>query len=560
MQNIFFEIGLMFILATIGAYTTKLIKQPMIPSYIIAGIIVGPIMHLITNSSTILTLSEIGIAFLLFIVGLEIDFKKLKNVAKVSTIGGITQMFLLFNLGFLIATYFGFKSLEAVYFGIILTFSSTAVVLKILSDKCELDTLHARLIIGFLLIEDIFVVMVLSILNTINEFSIGIMLISIAKGIGAVIICLLAGKYIFPGIFKFAAKTQELLFLVAVSVLFLFSIFFNYIGFSVVIGSFMAGIVLGNLPYHLEIMSKAESLKSFFATLFFVSLGLELSLGSVTTLLIPLIAGVIVIILIKPLITMTICSFFGYNRRPSFLAAISLTQISEFSLIIVSQGLILGHVTKDFFSMTIMLLMTTIITTSYFIKYDHKIFDLIGNKIKFFENVAAKELENVPEKFKPDVIICGYNRIGYSIVKSLGKKKILIVDYNPEIIKNLMRKKNIKCIYGDVGDSDLLKKIPLDNAKLLISTDPDVKDNKLLLKETKLRNNKMIKVVTANQIDEALDLYKNGANYVIMPHLLGGHHVSLMLDKFNHIKNKFKIEKNIHIKDLTERRKQWQQI
>tara|TARA_Y100000034_G_scaffold135177_1_gene206013 strand:+ start:183 stop:902 length:720 start_codon:yes stop_codon:yes gene_type:complete len=235
------------------------------------------------------------------------------------------------------------------------------------------------------------------------------------------------------------------------------------------------------------------------------------------------------------------------------MSAISLTQTSEFSLIIVSQGLLLGHVSQDFFSMTVVLMMFTIISTSYVIKYDYKLFGLIGNKIKFFENVAAKRLENVPEKYKPDVIICGYNRIGYSILKSLKNKKILIVDYNPEVIRGLMSKKNVKCLYGDIGDIAFISKLPFEHAKLLISTDPVEKDNKLLLKEVEKHNKKIIKLVTANQIHEALVLYDYGADYVIMPHLLGGHHVSLMLDKFYNLPKIFKTEKKSHIKELQHR-------
>jgi len=467
LDNIFYDIGLVIIFATFAAYFAKLIRQPLIPAYVIAGVVMGPLLKLITASGTISTLSEIGIAFLLFIVGLEIDFKKLANVARVSIFGGLVQMLILFNLGFLVAIYMGFMKLEAVYLGLIITFSSTAVVLKLLSDKNEIDTLHARLIIGFLLIEDIVVVLVLSVLNSLNEFSALLLLYHLFKGILVVGVSIFGCRLIFPYIFKFAAKSQELLFLVSLSVLFLFSMIFNALGFSVVIGSFFAGVTLANLPYNLEIMSRAKSLKDFFATIFFVSLGLELTLNSVNNILWPFVIFLLFITIVKPLITMTLTSFFGYTKRPSFLASVSLTQTSEFSLIIVSQGLLLGHVSKNILSLTILLMMVTVTTTSYFIKYDDKVYRFFSKRIKFFENVSSTtKLENIPIKFKPDYVLCGYNRIGYSIVKSLRKKKkrLLIVDFNPEVVKSLLKMRNIKCLYGDISDVDkkfLLTLIPI---------------------------------------------------------------------------------------------------
>jgi Kef-type K+ transport system membrane component KefB len=280
MQNMFYDIGLMIIVATTFAYFAKLIKQPLIPAYVLTGIILGPVLGVITNMGTIRMLSEIGITFLLFIVGLEINFKKLKNIGLVATLGGTIQIMVLFSLGFIIASVLGFLPMEALYVGIILSFSSTMVVIKLLSDKRELDTLHGRLIVGFLLTEDFFAILALSILPILNDFSILLLASSLLKGVSIVIAAWLASKYVFPKMFKFAAKSQELLFLMSIAVCFIFATLFSYIGLSIIIGAFIAGVTLANLPYNVQIISKVSSLKDFFATIFFVSLGLELILTS----------------------------------------------------------------------------------------------------------------------------------------------------------------------------------------------------------------------------------------------------------------------------------------
>ena len=251
MENLFFDIGVVIIIATVFAYIAKFLKQPLIPAYILTGVILGPVLGLITNTDVITTLSEIGIAFLLFIVGLEMDIRKLKHVGMVASFGGIIQIVSVFTIAFIAALLLGFVVLESVYLALVIAFSSTMVVIKLLSDKKEIDTLHGKIIVGILLLQDIVAIMVLSVLATLSEFSFISLSWSILKGLIALLIALAIGKYIFPKLFTFAAKSQELLFISAVSVSLLYSIFFNYLGFSIVIGAFVAGVSLANLPYNI---------------------------------------------------------------------------------------------------------------------------------------------------------------------------------------------------------------------------------------------------------------------------------------------------------------------
>ena len=556
METIFFEIGTIMVIATVFAYFAKLLKQPLIPAYILTGIVLGPVLGLVTNTEIITTLSEIGIAFLLFIVGLEIDIRKLKHVGLVASFGGIIQIVSVFTIAFIISLLLGFLVLESVYLALIIAFSSTMVVIKLLSDKKEIDTLHGKIIIGILLIQDIVAIIALSVLVTLKEFSFLILFLSIIKGFVALLIAVFISKLIFPSLFTFAARSQELLFISAVSVSLLYSILFSYLGFSIAIGAFIAGISLANLPYNIEIIGRIKPLRNFFSVIFFVSLGMELLLSTFDFILKPLIALLLLVVFVKPLIVMFTTSFFGYKKRTSFLTSISLAQISEFSLIIVTQGFLLGHISQEIFSLTILLAIITITLTTYFIKFENGIYSRFSGCLCIFDRLTDNEaeLEYVPVKRKNDVILCGYNRIGYSIVKTLMKlkKSLLIVDFNPEVIKQLIEKK-IPSIYGDVGDIEVLERLNFKKAKMIISTIPTKSDNMLLIRTAKKENKKITIFVTANQIKEALDFYDAGADYVVLPHFLGGEHLSLLIEDFTEDINKMIEHKLKHIKELKER-------
>ena len=550
MENIFLDIGVIMVVAAVFALVARLIKQPLIPAYILAGLVIGPIMGLITNTYVITTLSEIGIAFLLFVAGLEIDLERLKNVGFVSTLGGTIQILTLFCIAFIIALVIGFIAIEA-------AFSSTMVVVKILSDKRELDTLHGRIMLGILLMQDIVAILALSMLTTVNGFSGMILAISFLKGISVFAVAWAASRFVFPKIFKFAAKSRELLFLLSIAIVFGFAALFNYLHFSIAIGAFVAGITLGNLTYNIEIISIVRSLRDFFATIFFVSLGMEVLLSPINSMLIPLIIFLVIIMIVKPLITMFVCAFFGYKRKPSFLTSVTMAQVSEFSLIIVAQGLTLGHISQSMLSFAVILAIITITLTSYLSTYEDFIFKKLSRHLKIFDRFSEEGdvLEYMPKKRRKEhYILLGHDRIGYSISKTLRKMKrdMLVVDFNPEIVKKLIKEK-ISCIYGDVGDVEILERLNLKHAYMVISTVPEKTDTMLLIKKTRQVNTRAILIVTANHLEDALKFYDAGADYVIMPHFLGGEHVSVMIEDFTDNVNKIIETKVKHIEELKHR-------
>ncbi|MBW2980978.1 cation:proton antiporter [Candidatus Woesearchaeota archaeon] len=546
------------VVAAVFALLARVIRQPLIPAYIFAGLVIGPVLGLITSTHVITTLSEIGIAFLLFVAGLEIDINRLRNVGFVSTLGGTIQVLTIFTLAFILALMLGFLSIEAIYVGLIIAFSSTMVVVKLLSDKRELDTLHGRIMLGILLMQDIIAILALSMLTTVNGFSGTLLGLSLLKGASLFVVAWLTSRYVFPQVFKFAAKSRELLFLLSIAVVFAFAALFNAINFSIAIGAFVAGVTLGNLTYNIEIISIVRSLRDFFATIFFVSLGMELLLDPLRSMIAPLIIFVLIVVLVKPLVTMFVCAFFGYKRRPSFIASTSLAQVSEFSLIIVAQGLTLGHIGRNMLSFAVLLAIITITLTSYLSTYEDFLFKKLSRYLKPFDRFSeegGEALEYIPKKRrKQHFILLGHNRIGYSISRTLRKmkKELLIVDYNPEVIKRLIREK-IPCIYGDVGDIEILERLNLKYAYMIVSTVPDKADSLLLIKKTRLVNKRAIIIVTASQLEDALKLYDTGADYVIMPHFLGGEHVSVMIEDFTGNVNKMIETKVKHIEELRHR-------
>jgi len=554
-SDLILQVGIIVIIAAAAAFLLRLIKQPQILAYVLVGVFIGPILKLVTNTEIIQSMSTIGIAFLLFIVGIEIDLKKLKDVALVSTLGGGVQIAILFISGYLIALSFGYLGLEAAYIGLMLSFSSTMIVMKLLSDKRELNTLHGRIVVGILLMEDIVAIFALSFLTSINGISLSFMGIAVLKFLTLFGVAFLASKFIFPAIFRFAAENQELLLISSLAVCFSFSLAFQYLGFSIAIGAFIAGITLGNLVYSYEIIGKIKSLRDFFALIFFVSLGMGISLSILKEKLLPIISLILFIIIIKPIITMTICSLFKYTKKPAFLTAASLSQVGEFSLIITAQGLVLGHVTQELFSLVVIVTVVTITLTSYLIKYDNWFYKILQKPLSIYDIFTTEGLEFIPTETKPTIILCGHNRTGYSILRSLNhtKKKTLIVDFDPEVISKLV-KRGYHCIYGDVTDEEIIERMNLKNINMFISTIPELKDNIYLIKKIRNVNKNAKIIVNASDIDEALKLYNQGADYVVLPHFLGGEHTAGLISQFRAKKINFTKEKNRHIDYLKERK------
>jgi len=522
-ENFFllFEIGMMIIIAGIVGFVLKLLKQPLIPSYIIAGIILGPLgIGLIRSNETLLVLSEIGVAFLLFYAGIEMNLKKLKEVGKSVIFTGIFQIAILFGLAFFISLWLGINNKIPIYIGLVVAFSSTMVVLKLLSDKREINSLHGRIIIGILLVQDVAAIIALTILTT--DLSMASMGLALLKALGFAIVAFILSKAVNP-IFRISAKSTELLLLTAITLLFLFAIGSYAAGLSLIIGSFFAGMALANSDYRTEIQGKIMPLRDFFAVLFFVALGMQLTLIS-RKFIIPLIILILLVMVIKPLVIMILVRLSGYSKRTSYLTGNALAQTSEFSLIIATIGLTLGYIDSGLFSALVVLTIISMASTNYFINYNQKFFNLFGWPLNVFKRLHSnKEVQEYSNSASKKIILLGCHRMGSLFLRYLSKKReeVLIVDYDPSIIKSLAEKK-ISCIYGDFTNSEVLEKINFKAADLVVSTIPDIEGNLLILKKIKDSNSKVIFIATAERISNAEELYRQGADYVLLPKVISG--------------------------------------
>jgi len=545
---VIFEIGIIIILATILAFIVKLARQPLIPAYIITGILIGPLVFgIIQDQSLIIALSEIGVAFLIFTAGLEIKFKKLGEVGKTVIIAGILQIFFLFILTYLISSGLGFSNQSLFYIGLVVAFSSTMIVVKVLNDKREIDSLHGRIIIGILLIQDIAAIIALTVIS--SDLSVANISLFITKAGIFAIAAFMLSKISSP-IFKASAEDSDMLLLCAISFLFIFVLGSYAAGLSLIVGAFFAGVSLANSEYKTEIQGRIGPLREFFSVIFFVSLGMQLRLITKEFVLLFFVLFFLVII-IKPIITMFIIRLLGYKKSTSFLTGNALAQTSEFSLIIATLGFNLGYINEGLFSTLILLTIATMSMTIYLIRHEKALTKWLDWPLNLLNNFHTKnESLEYHEIDGKKIIIFGCHRMGSLFVKEFNKNKkgIFVVDYNPEIIKYLIEKK-VPCMYGDFANEEVFNKAEIKKAEIIISTIPDMDDNVMLVKKVRRLNKEALIFIVAERISEALKLYKIGVDYVILPQVIGGQKVSELIPRLRD-KDDVKILKKEHMEYL----------
>ncbi len=541
-----FDIGFIVIFSAILAYLARFLKQPAIVAYVVAGIIIGPVgFGLITNFEEIALLSELGIVFLLFSVGLEIDFRRFRNVGFAALVGGALQIVLTFLVGFAIALIFGLGSVMGIYLGLLLALSSTMILTKILVDRDELNTLHGRITLGILLLQDIIAVVALPILSNLETFatlaSAELIMYIVLKGVGLFAIAIVLNKFFFPYILDYAAERHEILFLTAVANCFFFIGASYVLGFSIAIGGFIAGLSMANFPYNIEIAGEMHALRDFFAIIFFSTLGMQLNFWVIRSMLPLFLTLFFATLAIKPMILAFIYLFMGYGGRTSNSIAVGLGQASEFMFIIAAEEFMLGNITHEFYSLLLSLVVVSMITTPYFMRGRNLIYRTFSRlKIQRISHLihprSIHEIEYFPRTHLSDhVIIFGADRMGGRIVKYLKNKgeNFVVVERNPEIVKNLSNM-GIYCVYGDADNDEILKKISLYRARLVILTIPFADISSFVIRKAK-RFNKDVKIFArAHSEADAERLYMSGADIVIVPEFVSAEKIIKKVEHFLH--------------------------
>lgn len=557
-MHIFLEIGAILALATALSIIMRLLRQPLVVGYILTGVIAGPyVFDLINYGEYIELFAKLGIAILLFIVGLSLRPEVIREVGKASLITGLGQIIFTSVLGFGLMKLLGFDNTASLYAAIALTFSSTIIILKLLSDKGDLGKLYGKISIGFLLVQDIVATIILLSVSlwasSSTKSNIEIELI-LAQSLLFFAVLYLAGKYILPKISFFLAKSQEALFLFSITWgLGVAAVFYNF-GFSLEIGALVAGVVLSASPFAEEISSRMKPLRDFFILLFFVMLGSQIIISSLGSVILPAILLSLFVLIGNPLIVFILMNLLGHNSRTGFMAGLTVAQISEFSLILMTLGLSYGHLTQEVVSLVTLVGVITIAGSTYLILYAEKIYPVFRNFLKVFEWRKTDMSASDSPKENYNIIIFGYDRVGYDFVNSAEKmgQKYLVVDFNPESIEKL-KTKGIPHRFGDAEDAVFLEDTGVANAEIVISTIPDFETNLKLVSYCHNHNPEGIVIVTSHDIKDTRELYRYGASFVVMPYYLGASYASRMVETHGTQKDAFTQERERHLKYLDQR-------
>ena len=548
----FSELSLIIAIATFVGLIIHILRQPLIIGYILTGIIVGPsLLDIVHSEDTVDIFAKIGIALLLFIIGLGLNPQVIKEVGKAAALTGTGQVIFTTVVGFGIVSLMGFDSLEAIYVAIALTFSSTIIVLKLLSDKKEQGRLYGKISIGFLLVQDIIATMALVVAATAGDgnFSAGSLYVLILKGVLVATVLFIASAYVLPHLSTLIAGSTEYLFLFAIGWGFGIATLFAESGFSLEVGALFAGVSLAPMLYSQEIASRLRPLRDFFIVLFFISLGSGLSLESLIEVIPQGVILSLFVLIGNPLIVLIIMGLLGYTKKTSFKAGLTVAQISEFSIVFILLGNELGNVTDRTVSLITVVALITIAVSTYMIIYADKMFNFLENYLKLFERKKSKKERESAKRH--DIMLFGYKKGGAEFIKVFEKmnKRYVVIDYDPEII-DIMDQSNVPYVYGDVLDLELLEEAGVEHAKLIVITMTDHATTAFLVQSLQTLNPKAVLVCQAENPKHAHDLYHLGATYVILPHFIGSEKISSFIKRNGFKKSEFNKYREKHQNEL----------
>ena len=519
---------LLIIAASVSAFAVRL-RQPVLIAYIAVGILVGPSgLGLVTAHEQIDLLAQIGITVLLFVVGLKLDLKHIRHIGPVALATGLGQLAFTILFGFTIILALGKGWMEALYVAVALTFSSTIIIVKLLSDKRELDSLHGRIAVGFLIVQDLAVViamMIMSGLGGMDEGATGgatLVLTLLARLVGAALLLFILMRYVLPRIVDTLARSQELLLIFAIAWGTALAAAGEYVGFSKEAGAFLAGFSLASTAYREAISARLASIRDFLLLFFFLDLGAKLDFSTLGDEIGTSIVLSLFVLIGNPLIVMAIMGYMGYRKRTGFLAGLTVAQISEFSIIFVAMGISLGHVGNSALGLTTLVGLITIALSSYMILYSHRLYAWVAPWLGVFERrhpFRELAVEHAHESgVRPDVIVFGLGRYGARLSRTLKQQGIQVigVDFDPEVVRT-QQNHGLDARFGDGEAPDYIESLPLAGVPWVISTLPDYTSNRALLHALREQQYDGHTAVVARDEDEARRLTGLGDIEVLHP-------------------------------------------
>lgn len=547
--DIFVEISILLAIAAAVSMLVCVLKQPPIIGYIITGILVGSAaLGLIKTPETIEVLGKFGIALLLFIVGLGLNPKTIRGLGKISFVTGVGQVVFTVVIGIPIVLALGFDIVSALYLSIALALSSTIVVVKLLSDKKEQNQLHGRITVGFLLVQDIIATFALLLVAASAKGALTVGGLALLVGEIVLITAILFGvvyAVVRPAT-KFLSKSSELLFVFALAWGLGVGALFYKAGFSLEVGALLGGVALAAMPYAPDVAAKLRPLRDFFIIVFFISLGAGFDLTQMGGQWTSVAILSLFVLIVNPLVVLVLMGLLGYTKKTSFKTCLAVAQISEFSLILLLVGQSNGQIPSSVVGLATLVALITFAASSYMIVYSDNLYAWFERYLSLFERRKVKYGQDYGRQY--DAIILGYRKGGAEFAKILSKlkKRLVVVDYDPEVIDELER-----CgrdyLYGDATDPELLDEVNIDKARVIVITitDPGVAD--VLLTRLRAAKSQALVICTAQTTDEAAHLYEMGASYVMVPHTIGSEHLSSFLSEHGFRKADFERYRKQHI-------------
>ena len=527
MGNVYYEFtALLLASAVVGAIAVRL-RQPLIVAFIVVGILVGPaVLGWVQSHDQIDLLAQIGVTVLLFVVGLKLDLHLVRHIGPVALATGLGQLGFTILFGFLICLGLGMDAMKSLYVAVALTFSSTIIIVKLLSDKREIDSLHGRIAMGFLIVQDIAVVMAMMAVGSMQahaEAGIAMTLLGIAgRLLAAVVLVAALMRYVLPKLMGQLARSQELLLIFAIAWGTGFAALGEIAGFSKEVGAFLAGFSLASTAYREAISARLTSIRDFLLLFFFIDLGSKLEFSILGDEMGAAMILSLFVLIGNPLIVMAIMGYMGYRKRTGFMAGLTVAQISEFSIIFVAMGITLGHVNNEALGLVTLVGLVTIALSTYMILYSRWLYQRLEPLLGIFERRDPHRERPMEKGHKggedAEIIVFGLGRYGGHLIKSLRDKNIAVlgVDFDPEMVR-VFRRHGIPVRFGDAEDLDFPETLPLAGARWVVSTLPQRELNLTLLRALANHGYAGGIAVTAHGETDGHLLQSAGAHLILYP-------------------------------------------
>ena len=494
MDGPFTELAVILLICALAGAVFVRLRQPVLIAYIVVGVLVGPaVFGWVTAHDQIDLLAQVGVAVLLFAVGLKLDLNHIRHIGPVALATGLGQLAFTIVVGFAIILALGRDWMDALYVAVALTFSSTIIIVKLLSDKRELDSLHGRIAVGFLIVQDLAVVMAMMAMSAMRGTGaesgdgawLGVLLsLGWRLALAAALMWVLM-RWVLPVVMASMARSQELLLVFAIAWGVALAALGEWAGFSKEAGAFMAGFSLASTPYREAMNARLTGIRDFLLLFFFIDLGAKLDFATLGAEVVPALVLSAFVLIGNPLIVMAIMGYMGYRKRTGFMAGLTVAQISEFSIVFVAMGITLGHVGVQALGLTTLVGLITITLSTYMILYSQPLYERLSPWLGVFERQTPfRELaEQQPLSGRvAEVVVFGLGRYGSRLLVQLRGAGIeaIGVDFDPEAVRTL-HSQGLPVYFGDGEDPDFLESLPLAQARWVISSFPQWEANRALL-------------------------------------------------------------------------------